>query len=501
MTSAIQKKTAYTPRRPEDSLLYKVINDSRDEFLRSVDSDPDSRGMPKFVRKEFEKFLGCGFYENGVTRISCKDGKCGEDYWLPTSCKCRGFCPSCGGRRMNEFAINLDERVIPDVPVRQYVVSVPIPLRYLMISNHELTLVINRLIINAIRALLRKKSRKLSVDDGVIGAVTFLQRFGSGLNLHLHYHILVLDGVFKECPDDIYVPEFVPTPDITDADIGDLVRRVSRSVTKYLVRERILEEITLHPAEGIELSLNQDGSEALSACKSASVASRIAFGIRSGKKVRRVGANMFGYGKEKGQITGPLCASYGGFSVHANREVKQYEREELKKLITYIARPAVALDRLSFTDSGDIKVELKTPWPDGSTAIVLSQMELLEKLAALVPYPEKNLVIYSGCLAPNHKMRTDIVPTQNSATPTPGDSASPVEGPPKPRNRHIPWAELLKKTFEIDVFSCRKCGGPTKVMAFIGDPREISKIMKAFKLHSPPPPRSASQNLVYEFEN
>ena len=77
MTSAIQKKTAYTPRRPEDSLLYKVINDSRDEFLRSVDSDPDSRGMPKFVRKEFEKFLGCGFYENGVTRISCKDGKCG----------------------------------------------------------------------------------------------------------------------------------------------------------------------------------------------------------------------------------------------------------------------------------------------------------------------------------------------------------------------------------------------------------------------------------------
>ena len=135
---------------------------------------------------------------------------------------------------MNEFAISLDERVIPEVPVRQYVVTVPIPLRYWMLANHELSLVVNRLIIKAVTLLLRKKARKLGVSKGLVGAVTFIQRFGSGLNAHLHYHIVVLYGVFAECPEGKYVPNLVST-EITDEDIEALVQRISRCVTKYLV--------------------------------------------------------------------------------------------------------------------------------------------------------------------------------------------------------------------------------------------------------------------------
>lgn len=486
MLNAVLKSKEYRPRRPAESLLYKVVNDNLDEFYRELESNPDARGLPYFVKGEFEKFLGCGFYESGMTRVGCKDGKCGENYWVPTSCKGRGFCVSCGGRRMNEFAINLDERVIPEVPVRQYVVSVPIPLRYWMLSNHGLTLMVNRIIIRAITSLLRKKARKLGVVDGMAGAVTFIQRFGSGLNSHIHYHIIVMDGVFKKCPEEKYVPEFVPTT-IVDEDIEALVKRISRGVTKQLVKKGLLEELTLQPTDNCE-QLNQDDSESLSACKSASARSLIAFGVRSGQKVRRVGANIFGYGHEPATITAPLCANYGGFSVHAARVVENDDRPGLRKLISYIARPAISLERLSLTERGEIKVEIKTPWPDGTTALILSPTEMLERLAALVPYPEKNLVIYSGCLAPHHNSRIDIVPAEPD--PPKSDSATEADSTTEPRKRHIPWALLLKKTWNIDVFTCRKCGGPTRVMAFISDPGDVIKIMAAFNLYCRPPPCS-----------
>jgi hypothetical protein len=485
MSNAVLNPVVYEPRRPADSLLYQIVNNNLPEFISILESDPDARGLPSYVLLTFQKFLECGFYENGMTRIACKDSDCKESYWLPTSCKRRGFCVSCGGRRMNEFAINLDERVIPEVPVRQYVVTVPIPLRYWMLSNHELSLTVNRLIISAITLLLRKKARKLGVEKGLVGAVTFIQRFGSGLNSHLHYHIAVLDGVFAECPEDKYVPNFVST-EITDEDIESLVQRISRCVTKYLVKEGLLEEITLEPTD-LSSQLSQDESETLSACKDASAKSLIAFGVRSGQKVRRVGAKMFGYGHDRATIIGKLCANYGGFSVHAARVVDTYDREGLRKLISYIARPALSLDRLSLTESGDVKVELKSPWPDGTTALILSPLEMLEKLAALVPYPHKNLVIYSGCLAPNHKARVDIVPAK--PTPKKEEPGSPSASP-TPRKRHIAWADLLKKTWGIDVFTCRVCAGPTRVMAFISDPVEISKIMRAFNLQARPPPCS-----------
>jgi len=493
----------YEPRRPQDSILFHAVNDNLKDFLSSLEEDPDARGFPDFVRREFEKFLACGFYEKGVTRIGCKDPGCGEDYWLPTSCKCRGFCPSCGGRRMNVFAINLDERVIPFVPVRQYVVSVPIPLRNWMVVNHELTLQINQIIIRAIRAVLRRKARNEGVPDGIIGAVTFIQRFGSALNLNPHFHILCLDGVYEETTAGF---RFFETQPLDDEDASHLVERICRNVTMLLVKEGYLEELSLEPDPDKEDSLNDD-STALSSCKLASVFNRVAFGVRRGLSVRRVGAGQFGYGQGESRITGRLCAQHAGFSLHAATVIDDLDRERLKNLVAYVTRPAVSLKRLSWTETGDIKVTLKTPWSDGTSAIVLSPTELIEKLAALVPYPRKNLVIYSGCLAPNHSLRRFIVPLvildpqedngEDSVVPVAQDqdSIDPVENE---QDRYIPWAELLKKTFGIDLFTCRKCGGPTIVKAFITDPQEVKKIMNHFGIEPRPPPSRPNFEIVYD---
>jgi hypothetical protein len=96
----------------------------------------DGTGPPPFVEQELRRFLGCGGLAHGFARVRC-DG-CGFERFVPFSCKGRGFCPSCGGRRMAERAAHVTDRVLPAVPLRQWVLTVPHRLRYLMAWDHRL---------------------------------------------------------------------------------------------------------------------------------------------------------------------------------------------------------------------------------------------------------------------------------------------------------------------------------------------------------------------------
>jgi hypothetical protein len=72
---------------------------------------------------EFDAFLECGILAHGFLLLHCAD--CGHDKLVAFSCKRRGFCPSCGARRMAQTAAHLVDHVIPHVPVRQWVLSLP----------------------------------------------------------------------------------------------------------------------------------------------------------------------------------------------------------------------------------------------------------------------------------------------------------------------------------------------------------------------------------------
>ena len=86
----------YARRRPEESILYRVVQRELETFLaRAQDRD---RPVPRFVEREFRGFLRCGILAHGFVRVHCDD--CGQDRVVAFSCKGRGFCPSCGGRRM-----------------------------------------------------------------------------------------------------------------------------------------------------------------------------------------------------------------------------------------------------------------------------------------------------------------------------------------------------------------------------------------------------------------
>jgi len=104
---------------------------------------------------------------------------------LPFSCKRRGFCPSCAARRMAQTAAHLVVRVLPWVPTRQWVVSVPIPLRYWMAASQDLTAQVHTIIRTTIGQYYVNQAVTRGAPRAAIhpGSVTFLQRFGSALNL------------------------------------------------------------------------------------------------------------------------------------------------------------------------------------------------------------------------------------------------------------------------------------------------------------------------------
>jgi ribosomal protein S27E len=141
---------------------------------------------------------------HGFLRLRC--GDCGHDKLVAFSCKRRGFCPSCGARRMAQTAAHLVDHVIPHVPVRQWVLSLPIPLRLLLAAQPELVTPVLQVVHRVISRRLLDQAG-LKADEADSGAVTLIQRFGSAANLNIHLHCLVLDGVYRRGTDG--APEFV----------------------------------------------------------------------------------------------------------------------------------------------------------------------------------------------------------------------------------------------------------------------------------------------------
>jgi hypothetical protein len=310
---------AYVPRDPSQTLLYHVVADHLETFLASLDADPDATGLPAYVQREFYEYLQCGILAHGFLRLGCDT--CHNELLLTFSCKRRGFCPSCAGRRMAQTATHLVEQVIPWVPTRQWVVSVPIPLRYWMAASQELTAQVHTIIRTTIGQYYVNQAVTRGVPRDKIqpGSVTFIQRFGRAINLNLHFHGVFLEGVYLDRTEAGLKPRFVKGEPPSDADIAAVVQTISRRVIRTLRRLGYLEAgIDAAVATGHD-PLVDDALE-LARTLAASVQQRIAFGERAGQKVRRLGAG-FGAEGETPTLTGPRCASLQGFSLHANTQV------------------------------------------------------------------------------------------------------------------------------------------------------------------------------------
>jgi hypothetical protein len=135
---------AYVPHDPSQTLLYQVVADRLETFLAALDADPDTRGLPASVERECYDYVQCDVLAHGLLRLGCYT--CHQALLLAFSCKRRGFCPSCAGRRMAQTAAHLVERVMPWVPTRPWAVSVPVPVRYWMAASQDLTATVHTII-------------------------------------------------------------------------------------------------------------------------------------------------------------------------------------------------------------------------------------------------------------------------------------------------------------------------------------------------------------------
>ncbi len=220
----------YRPRDAEHTVLYGVVREHLDAFLRAAEAGDESRDLPAFIEREFREFLTCGILAHGFVRLRCEG--CALERLVPFSCKGRGFCPSCGGRRMTERTAHLIDAVLPWVPVRQWVLTMPYRLRYLLSWDHRLSRAVLGVYARALLDLYRRRAQREDLPDGRTGTVTVIQRFGSGLNLNIHFHTLALDGVFAEAGDGSL--GFHPAPPVDFQKVG--THRVQKHGTLH--RER-----------------------------------------------------------------------------------------------------------------------------------------------------------------------------------------------------------------------------------------------------------------------
>jgi hypothetical protein len=152
-------------------VLYDLVDQHLGEMLAA--SRERGRPVPAWVERAFGRLLQCGLPEFGFTWFQCLE--CGHDHVLPFSCKERTICPSCGGRRMNQFAANLVDHILPIVPVRQWVLSFPMRVRFLLARHPDLRNEVLDLFLSEVQAWLREATGE---PAGKGGAVTAWQLAG-----------------------------------------------------------------------------------------------------------------------------------------------------------------------------------------------------------------------------------------------------------------------------------------------------------------------------------
>jgi hypothetical protein len=379
---------------------------------------------------------------------------------------------------MADTAAYCVDYLFPQVPARQYVLSLPYALRFKMAYSADATSVVLGAFISAINSDLRRRARKRKLCGRLqTGSLTVVQRFGSSLNLNVHFHVIAMDGVYAEQPDGNLL--FHPLPAPSDENIARMARAVYRKVTRHL---------------GRLTGEDKDQQVTLDHLANASVQGLVATGPRRGCRVLRLG----GTGEDaEAAIMGKRCADVAGFNVHANVRVRANDRDGLEHLCRYLARPPIANDRLQELPDGRLALRFKQVWRDGTTRIVFTPHELIEKLIPLIPRPRCHLVRYHGILGPAAKDRAKVVPTPPAPPAPPAPDAAgesrEIDITKLPRVSRLPWALLLKRVFMTDALTCPKCQGRMKILAAITKPEAIRKILDHLGIPSEPPRRIAAR--------
>jgi hypothetical protein len=467
----------YNPRHPERTLFYRTVAEHFETWLElattgQFDGQGDHHTPSATVRRVFRKYLECGIFAHGFARARCDD--CGHDYFVAYSCKGRGVCPSCNTRRMVETAAHLSDHVLPCLPVRQWVLSIPKRLRYFMQRDGVVLSMVLGIFLRVIKQSLRAHCPGAAQADEAalhIGAVAFIHRFGSSLNTHVHFHVCVIDGVFEVMQGEV------------DTDATALPGVIPGAP-----------KLCFHPATGMD--------EAWLAQVQADMRRRVLRAFVGRGLIESLDAKEM------------LAYEHSGFSVDASVCIEAKDRTGLERLLRYCARPPFAMDRLRQQGS-DLVYRCAKQHSEPLAVVgarqaelVLTPLELIDRIAALVPPARIHRHRYFGVLAPNSPLRAAVTamaqaapaqampahPEQTGVSDgAPGVSPSPLPQPaqtevlPKHSPARYLWAVLIARIYEVFPLRCPLCAGQMRLIAFITEGAQIRKILEHIGVDSQPP--------------
>lgn len=486
---------AYQRREPEHTALHRVLSQHWPAFVERAE---EAGGLPDFVKREIESYQTCGLLEHGFARVECRE--CGFERLVAFSCKGRSVCPSCAGRRMNDTAAHLVDHVLPETPIRQWVCSLPFELRTPLGYDRKLCAdVINAFVAEVMRFYRFRAKRLLGLQSVSLahpGAVTLVQRFDSALRLNVHAHTLALDGVYVRDADSEKLV-FHPLPSLTHEDVVEVATRTAERIRKVLQAHGRLAEEGCHAPEQDDFAIEQP---ALLSCYDAAVKGRDLLSERAGRPTLRLVDSAKATRAMNADKAG-LVARVDGVSIHAATCINGRDRKRLERMCHYVTRPALAQDRLHILDDGRVRYDMKRVWADGTEAIVLDPLDFIARLCALVPAPYFNLTRFHGVLAPNANLRPQVVPGTGNVPAEPQQlelftrdnimhclRAEPANDSPPCRSGRHPWAQLLKRTFAVDIAVCPRCSGKMRLVEMATTPGAIRQGLARQGLAPMPPP-------------
>ena len=535
----------YRPRASQDTALHRLVREHLATFVAHTEA-AYAAPLPRYVIDAFERYVACGDFSRGFIRCHCD--ACAHDVLVPFSCKGRGVCPSCCARRMCNEAASITDRVLPNAPLRQWVLSLPFERRGLAATKPDVLTAFGRIFAEEIA---RATKRLADVAGSETGAISFPQRFGGSLNLHVHFHTLAIDGVFEKAGDSVRVHE-APPPE--KADVEDVAKRVHDRALRWLRRHRYLDERAA-----------EDRSNETAASTPMDDFSRIA--LAGGDFLARPFAPpLRGEHEPLEKKLGRFAASHHGFDVHCAVRIAADDDEGRERLVRYCARPPFALDRIEQLKDGRVTYLMKTA-RRGSTHRVMSPVEFLARLAILIPPPYFPLVRYHGVFAARSAWRPLVTPkppasyarpakrkpckdsldAPDAAAPPAPRPLSPSQPPPRATpptaptssapaliqpapgapplagrlgvpvvvdptvitTKHwarlldgqlfasasrIDWQLLLQRTFGFDALTCPTCSKRMRVLATILEPDVVRKILRHLGVRADPLPLAPARN-------
>jgi hypothetical protein len=377
---------------------------------------------------------------------------------------------------MAETAAHLTDHVFPRLPVRQWVLSVPKRLRYFMQRDGAVLGMVLRIFLRVIAQTLQANSPGAQNPDKTalhIGAVAFIYRFGSSLNEHVHLHVCAVDGVFEEAA----------------GEGGAAAQAQARAPG-----------VIFHPASGIACEVVAQVQANLRQCILRGFVGR---GLLEGFEAKEM-----------------LAYRHSGFSVDTSVCIAAHDRAGLERLLRYCARPPFAMERLRKAGGELVYRCAKQHSEPGHDKrgtqvdeITLTPLELIDRIAALVPPPRTHRHRYFGVLAPHSPHRAAVTemaqsaaaqptqPAQVQAEPASTDAgegalgagnprptqAEPAQPVPPKRPAHYLWAVLMARIYEVFPLVCPICGGQMRIIAFITHSADIWHILEHIGVETEPP--------------